>query len=40
MNAGVNDEATAFVEKFRARWPEWSIAQVFLRPEQRELAAH
>lgn len=40
MNAGVNDEATAFVGKFRARWPEWSIAQVFLPPEQRELAAH
>ncbi|TCT26002.1 phytoene/squalene synthase family protein [Thermomonas haemolytica] len=28
----------AFLEKWRARWPEWAIAQVFLAPAERPLA--
>lgn len=31
-------EATSFVEKWRARWPEWAIARVFVPAGQRELA--
>ncbi len=31
-------EAAAFIGKWRERWPEWGIAQVFLAPGQRELA--
>ena len=33
-------EASAFVEKWRARWPEWGIARVFVPADQRELAEH
>ena len=33
-------EAASFVEKWRARWPEWGIARVFVRVDQRELAEH
>jgi len=31
----VTGEATAFVDKHRARWPEWEIAAVYLPPAQR-----
>lgn len=30
--------ASAFVDKWRQRWPEWRIADVFIAPSQRELA--
>ncbi|SIQ96672.1 hypothetical protein SAMN05421546_2119 [Solilutibacter tolerans] len=33
-------EAASFVEKWRTRWPEWGIARVFVRADQRELAEH
>lgn len=29
--------ASAFVDKWRQRWPEWRIAEVFVAPPQREL---
>lgn len=33
------DEALdSFLDKWRARWPEWSVAQVFVLPEQRGTA--
>jgi hypothetical protein len=35
----VTGEATAFVDKHRARWPEWEIAAVYLPAPQRPLAA-
>jgi hypothetical protein len=28
-----------FLDKWRARWPEWSVAGVFVPPAQREIAA-
>lgn len=31
--------AEGFVRKWRAHWPEWAVAEVFLAPEQRALAA-
>ena len=34
------DQAASFVDKWRARWPEWGIARVFVRADQRELAEH
>ena len=27
-----------FVAKWRARWPEWAIAEVFVPPSRREIA--
>jgi hypothetical protein len=27
-----------FLDKWRARWPEWSVAEVFVAPAQREVA--
>lgn len=33
-------EAASFVEKWRAHWPEWGIARVFVPADQRELAEH
>ena len=36
--ADVVDQAATFVDKWRARWPEWAIARVFVRADQRELA--
>ncbi len=39
VSAGHAD-AVAFVEKWRARWPEWGIAQVFVPAAQRPLAEH
>src|SRR5512141_2186426 len=30
--------ASAFADKWRQRWPEWRIAEVFIAPAQRELA--
>lgn len=36
---GVDHEALeSFVGKWRARWPEWSVAEVFVPPAQREVA--
>jgi len=33
------DEALdSFLDKWRARWPEWAVAQAFVPPEQREVA--
>lgn len=33
------DEALdSFLDKWRARWPEWAVAQVFVPPAQRETA--
>ena len=39
MNETVS-EAASFVEKWRARWPEWTIARVFVPADQRDLAEH
>lgn len=38
MNAGVDvrDTADAFVAKWRARWPEWALSQVFVPTAQRD----
>jgi hypothetical protein len=37
--AGDSNEALAsFLDKFRARWPEWAVVQVFVPQEQREVA--
>ena len=33
-------EAASFAGKWRARWPEWGIARVFVPAGQRELAEH
>ncbi|MBE2212094.1 MAG: hypothetical protein IAE66_10805 [Xanthomonadaceae bacterium] len=33
-------EAASFVDKWRARWPEWGIARVFVPADQRDLAEH
>ena len=35
MSAGVGDAAAAFVDKWRARWPEWALAMVFVPAVQR-----
>lgn len=35
---GAASEAASFVDKWRARWPEWGIARVFVSADQRELA--
>ena len=35
MSADVRDGATAFVDKWRARWPEWTLAMVFVPTSQR-----
>lgn len=32
----MNEEASTFIGKFRQRWPEWGIAQVFVPQAQRE----
>jgi hypothetical protein len=35
----IRDEALAsFLDKWRARWPEWAVAQVFVPPAQRDTA--
>lgn len=34
------DEAASFVDKFRARWPEWGIARSFVPAHQRDTAEH
>lgn len=31
-----SDALGGFLEKWRARWPEWRLAEVFVPPEQRE----
>lgn len=37
--AGAGDEALdSFLDKWRARWPEWAVAQVFVPPAQRVTA--
>lgn len=28
----------SFLEKWRARWPEWSVAEIFIAPERRDIA--
>ena len=36
---GVGDEALeSFLDKWRARWPEWAVAEAFVPPAQRPLA--
>lgn len=35
---GVRGEAATFIDKWRARWPEWEIAAVFVPEPQRSLA--
>ena len=32
------DSLAGFTEKWRARWPEWRVAEVFVPVEQRERA--
>lgn len=32
------DDLEGFVGKWRARWPEWPLAEVFVAPEQRPIA--
>lgn len=38
MNPTLPQDADAFLEKWRTRWPQWRIAQAFVAPEQRPLA--
>lgn len=38
MNAG-DESLSAFLGKWQARWPEWSVASVFVPPAQREVVA-
>lgn len=38
MSVDVRDEAAGFVDKWRARWPEWALAMVFLPAAQRGVA--
>ena len=26
----------SFIDKWRSRWPEWSVAEVFMAPDRRE----
>lgn len=33
-----SDALAGFVEKWRSRWPEWAIAEVFVAPGEREAA--
>jgi hypothetical protein len=33
-----SDPSRAFIDKWRARWPEWNIGQVFLPAKQRDVA--
>lgn len=28
----------SFLDKWRARWPEWSVAEIFVSPERRDIA--
>ena len=35
---GVHGDAAGFIDKWRARWPEWEIASVFVPEAQRPLA--
>ncbi len=38
-SASVHDEALdSFLDKWRARWPEWGVAQVFVSPELHDTA--
>ena len=37
MSIDVRDEAAGFVDKWRARWPEWALAMVFVPAVQRDL---
>ena len=32
------EELAHFFDKWRARWPEWPVAEAFIPPPQRELA--
>ena len=34
----VSDAAASFVAKWRERWPEWGVAEVFVAPEERARA--
>lgn len=38
MIADVRDDEAAFIAKWRGRWPEWELAQVFVPEAQRPLA--
>lgn len=35
---GESEASAAFIAKWRARWPEWRIAEVFLPPSERGIA--
>jgi hypothetical protein len=37
VSVDVRDDAAVFVEKWRARWPEWELAQVFIPAAHRPL---
>ena len=38
IDVDVRDGASSFVEKWRARWPEWEFGMVFVPVAQRPLA--
>lgn len=37
--SGAIDPSASFIEKWRSRWPEWRVAEAFIPPGQRQLAA-
>ena len=39
MDVDIRDEAASFVDKWRARWPEWSVAMAFVAKARQPLAA-
>lgn len=36
--SGGGDAYAGFIDKWRARWPEWQLAEVFLPPAERQVA--
>ncbi|UNK50330.1 phytoene/squalene synthase family protein [Lysobacter sp. S4-A87] len=37
-DGGSSDALDSFLDKFRARWPEWAVVQVFVPQAQRDIA--
>jgi len=38
VDVDVRDEAASFTDKWRARWPEWSVAMAFVQKDRQPLA--
>jgi len=38
IDVDIRDEAASFVDKWRARWPEWSVAMAFVAKDRQPLA--